>query len=86
MPKIMLRNNNNTGERGESSKSATKEGLVTLQYPTLSRTNYSAWAMKMKVYLRAQGVVGYKLVFIIYFLLLLFFCCLFLHEKRSEIL
>ncbi|XP_022925331.1 uncharacterized protein LOC111432621 [Cucurbita moschata] len=44
MPKIM------------SSKSTTKEGLVSLQYPTLSRTNYSAWAMKMKVYLRAQGV------------------------------
>ena len=56
MPKIMPRNNNNNGERGESSKSATKEGLVSLQYPTLSRTNYSAWAMKMKVYLRAQGV------------------------------
>ncbi|XP_023550513.1 uncharacterized protein LOC111808631 [Cucurbita pepo subsp. pepo] len=52
----MPRNNNNTGERGESSKSATKEGLVSLQYPTLSRTNYSAWAMKMKVYLRAEGL------------------------------
>ena len=56
MPKIMPRNNNNTEERGESSKSATKEGLVSLQYPTLSRINYSAWTMKMKVYLHAQGV------------------------------
>ena len=36
MPKIMPRNNNNTGERGESSKSATKEGLISLQYSTLS--------------------------------------------------
>ena len=56
MPKIIPRNYNNTRERGESSKSATKKRLVTLQYATLSRTNYSAWVIKMKVYLRAQWV------------------------------
>ncbi|XP_020250569.1 uncharacterized protein LOC109827953 [Asparagus officinalis] len=35
-------------------KTTGREG--TLQYPLLTKSNYSAWALKMKVYLRAQGV------------------------------
>lgn len=33
-----------------------KEGHITLHYPMLSRTNYVAWAIKMKVFMQAQGV------------------------------
>ncbi|KAK1353667.1 hypothetical protein POM88_052032 [Heracleum sosnowskyi] len=40
-----------TGETGK-----TKDGAVSLNYPMLSRGNYTAWAMKMKVYLQAHGV------------------------------
>lgn len=29
-----------------------------MQYPLLTRSNYTAWAIKMKVYLKAQGVWG----------------------------
>lgn len=34
----------------------TKSGSFGLTYPTLSRENYTAWALKMKVYMQAQGV------------------------------
>ncbi|XP_039129027.1 uncharacterized protein LOC120265208 [Dioscorea cayenensis subsp. rotundata] len=37
-------------------KAPTRDGTVTLQYPLLPKSNYSAWALKMKVYMRAQGV------------------------------
>lgn len=33
-----------------------KAGSVGLSYPVLSRNNYTAWSMKMKVYMQAQGV------------------------------
>lgn len=33
-----------------------KEGGVGLSYPMLSRSNYTAWALKMKVYMQAHGV------------------------------
>ncbi|KAI3684116.1 hypothetical protein L6452_33335 [Arctium lappa] len=33
-----------------------KESQVTLHYPMLSRINYAAWAIKMKVFMQAQGV------------------------------
>ncbi|XP_074356127.1 uncharacterized protein LOC141695814 [Apium graveolens] len=33
-----------------------KDGTVSLNYPMLTRTNYTAWAMKMKVYMQAHGV------------------------------
>ncbi|GJU61826.1 ribonuclease H-like domain, reverse transcriptase, RNA-dependent DNA polymerase [Tanacetum coccineum] len=33
-----------------------KEGQITLHYPMLSRSNYAAWAIKMKVFMQAQGV------------------------------
>ncbi|XP_039117525.1 uncharacterized protein LOC120253262 [Dioscorea cayenensis subsp. rotundata] len=39
-----------------SLKAPTRDGTVTLQYPLLTKSNYSAWALKMKVYMRAQGV------------------------------
>ena len=40
---------------GEGSNGG-KEGNVTLNYPMLSRTNYGAWAIKMRVFMLAQGV------------------------------
>lgn len=33
-----------------------KEGAVGLNYPILARSNYTAWALKMKVFMKAQGV------------------------------
>ncbi|GKB05364.1 ribonuclease H-like domain, reverse transcriptase, RNA-dependent DNA polymerase [Tanacetum coccineum] len=33
-----------------------KEGSFTLRYPMLTKTNYSVWAIKMRVNLQAQGV------------------------------
>ncbi|KAL8107468.1 hypothetical protein AgCh_024034 [Apium graveolens] len=33
-----------------------KEGTISLNYPTLTRENYMAWAIKMKVFMKAQGV------------------------------
>ena len=33
-----------------------KEAGVTLRYPMLSENNYGVWAVKMKIFMRAQGV------------------------------
>ncbi|XP_074360285.1 RNA pseudouridine synthase 5-like [Apium graveolens] len=33
-----------------------KEGAIGLNYPMLARSNYTAWALKMKVFMKAQGV------------------------------
>nr|GEU99437.1 hypothetical protein [Tanacetum cinerariifolium] len=33
-----------------------KEENITLHYPMLSKSNYAAWAIKMKVFMQAQGV------------------------------
>ena len=50
MPKIMPRDE-------ESSEGATKmTGKVSLQVPVLNKTNYGAWAVRMKLLMRAQGV------------------------------
>lgn len=38
----------------ETSK--LKEGVIGLNYPMLARSNYKAWALKMKVFMKAQGV------------------------------
>lgn len=38
----------------ETSK--LKEGAIGLNYPMFARSNYTAWALKMKVYMKAQGV------------------------------
>ena len=60
MPKQMLSPFKSVGSGGTSdtatSKAPTKEGSATLQYPMLSETNYGSWAVKMKVFMRAQGV------------------------------
>ncbi|XP_074356144.1 uncharacterized protein LOC141695832 [Apium graveolens] len=34
----------------------TKEGTVGLSYPMLTRSNYTAWSLRMKVFMKAQGV------------------------------
>lgn len=34
----------------------SEKGQVSLQYPMLTKTNYAAWAIKMKVFMQAQGV------------------------------
>lgn len=33
-----------------------KGGSIGLSYPLLARSNYTAWALKMKVFMQAQGV------------------------------
>ncbi|GKD98964.1 inositol transporter 4-like protein isoform X2 [Tanacetum coccineum] len=33
-----------------------KAGSITIQYPMLTKTNYSVWSLKMRVNLQAQGV------------------------------
>ncbi|XP_074376722.1 uncharacterized protein LOC141718240 [Apium graveolens] len=38
----------------EASK--VKEGTVSINYPMLSKSNYTAWSMKMQVFMEAQGV------------------------------
>lgn len=37
---------------GDSSRNE-KDGQITLHYPMLSRNNYAAWAIKMKVFMQA---------------------------------
>lgn len=39
-----------------STGNGEKDGQITLHYPMLSRTNYGAWAIKMKVFMQAHGV------------------------------
>ncbi|XP_042756658.2 retrovirus-related Pol polyprotein from transposon TNT 1-94 [Lactuca sativa] len=39
-----------------SGSNGEKDGQVTLHYPMLSRSNYAAWAIKMRVFMQAQGV------------------------------
>lgn len=53
MPKIMPKNGDTDVEM---SKPTAKEGTLSLQYPMLTKSNYLTWAMKMKVYMRVQGV------------------------------
>lgn len=36
--------------------SKTKENSVSLNYPMLTKTNYTAWSLKMKVFMQAHGV------------------------------
>ncbi|XP_017239790.2 uncharacterized protein LOC108212576 [Daucus carota subsp. sativus] len=38
----------------EASK--VKEGTVSINYPMLSKSNYTVWSMKMQVFMEAQGV------------------------------
>nr|GEW02751.1 hypothetical protein [Tanacetum cinerariifolium] len=41
-----------TGNNGNGEK----DGQITLHYSMLSRNNYAAWAIKMRVFMQAQGV------------------------------
>lgn len=34
----------------------TKDGSVGLTYPMLTKSNYTAWSLKMKVYMKAHGI------------------------------
>ncbi|XP_074342368.1 uncharacterized protein LOC141679904 [Apium graveolens] len=38
--------------------SKAKEGVVGLSYPMLTRSNYTTWSLKMKVFMKAQRVWG----------------------------
>ena len=53
MPKYMPRKERMASNKTEISK--TKEG-VGLSYPMLERDNYTAWAIKMRVFMQAHGV------------------------------
>lgn len=33
-----------------------KEGSLSLNYSMLSKTNYTAWALKMKIFMQAHGI------------------------------
>ncbi|KAI3523596.1 hypothetical protein L1887_01838 [Cichorium endivia] len=52
MPKIQSREE----MAGNTGNVENKEGQITLHYPMLSRNNYGAWAIKMRVFMQAQGV------------------------------
>ncbi|KAI3522492.1 hypothetical protein L1887_00319 [Cichorium endivia] len=41
---------------GNIGNGDNKEGQITLHYPMLTRSNYAAWAIKMRVFMQAQGV------------------------------
>lgn len=53
MPKIQPKH-----KKTDMETSKTKEGTVGLSYPMLTRSNYTAWSLKMKVFMKAQGVWG----------------------------
>ena len=55
MPKQMPSPYKVTGGEVTTIKSE-KEGSVTLKYPLLTKSNYAAWSIKMRVNLQAQGV------------------------------
>lgn len=41
--------------KGVEANKVAKNGSIGLTYPMLDRSNYTAWAMKMKVFIKAQG-------------------------------
>lgn len=52
MPKYQPKNMTDTSE----SSKAKKGGSMSLSYPMLTKTNYTAWSIKMKVFMKAQEV------------------------------
>lgn len=34
----------------------SKEGSLSLSYPMLTKTNYTAWALKMRIFMEAHGI------------------------------
>lgn len=55
MPKYQPREKMTIGSRSNNGN-GDKDGQVTLHYPILNRSNYGAWAIKMRVFMLAQGV------------------------------
>ena len=55
-----LKNHTPTWTSMETSKG--KESSFGLSYPMLTKTNYTAWSMKMRVFMQAHGVweLGYR--------------------------
>lgn len=51
MPKYMSRL-----DMAVVDKPASKESSLTLQYPMLTKDNYTVWSIEMKAYLKAQGL------------------------------
>lgn len=45
----------NTVKTSTEANKNVKSGSIGLSYPLLDRSNYTAWAMKMKVFIKAQG-------------------------------
>lgn len=47
---------NHEKQMGDRNERNEKDGQITLHYPLLTRNNYATWAIKMKVFMQAQGV------------------------------
>ena len=45
-----------TSSRQDICLSVTKESSITLQYPMLMKTNFSAWSIMMKAFMEAHGI------------------------------
>ncbi|XP_010548841.1 PREDICTED: uncharacterized protein LOC104820170 [Tarenaya hassleriana] len=62
MSKFMSRSDSSQSSvrSGNETRISLKEGTMSLQlqYPLLTRTNYAAWSIRMRVYMKAQGVWG----------------------------
>lgn len=56
MPKPIMSSSSSSNVDDTSSQRIGKDGVVTLHYLMLTKTNYSVWALKMRVNLQAQGV------------------------------
>ncbi|CAH9135387.1 unnamed protein product [Cuscuta epithymum] len=44
------------GTHNDEGQSQEKGDIIALKYPMLTKSNYAAWAIKMEVYMMAQGV------------------------------
>ena len=53
MPKATMVTSSSSSVNDENIQ---KAGSITIQYPMLTKTNYSVWSLKMRVNLQAQGV------------------------------
>ena len=58
MPRIMPRSPGScaTGDEATSGVMVKESSAISLHYPMLTMSNYAVCAIKMKVYMRAQGV------------------------------
>lgn len=52
MPKCMPRPTN----QNKMEPSIPKESSIGLNYPMLTKTNYAAWSLKLKVFMQAHGI------------------------------